>query len=558
VRVYLPGGAAVRLDRGDFVGQGGQGRVYARGDRAFKVYADPAHVVPPGKMRELAAVRDDDVLKPLESLVDRKGTVVGHTMRFVPDTEVLCTLFARTFREQHGVTPEVALALVRRLRRMVGAAHAASCLIVDLNEMNFLVSRDWKRLFAIDVDSWQTPQFAATALMESVRDRHSPKGRFSPDTDWFAFAITSFQLLRGIHPYKGAHPTIKGLDARMQANVSVLNPAVTLPRVVYPADVVPEVLNRWYDAVFERGLREPPPSAMAGVARLVSPAVVSVGGDALDVVPLGDFAAPVRGWFHHRGTTVVLAGAEAIVDGRPQPAPIRASAVGFTAQRNRPVLAWIEGGRVRLLNLLDRREVAIDLAGARVIAARGRLYVHSGPRIVELGFVEAAQLIPAPSVVAHVLEHATRLHQGCALQDVMGSAWVSAFAAPGVAHQLKLPELDGARVVHARYDRGVLMVVAVVGGAWKRFVFRFPTDHRTYDLRIVDSEPRAPDFVTLDSGVCVALDEAEQLEVFFAEPGSADLRRVVDRALGGDMHLHDGGGTLVFTRGRAAGRLAVR
>ena len=32
---------------------------------------------------------------------------------------------------------------------------------------------------------------------------------------WFAFAVVTFQLFTGIHPYKGKHPSVLDLDARM-------------------------------------------------------------------------------------------------------------------------------------------------------------------------------------------------------------------------------------------------------------------------------------------------------------------------------------------------------
>jgi hypothetical protein len=130
--------------------------------------------------------------------------------------------------------------------------------------MNFLVSDDHKELYAIDVDSYQTKNFPATVLMESVRDRHAKrdgKGNmiFNAGTDWFAFAITSFQMFMGIHPFKGKHPKYDDIDARMENNVSVLDPAVMFPRgACQPFTSIPTEYMDWYKAVFG-GKRIPPP-----------------------------------------------------------------------------------------------------------------------------------------------------------------------------------------------------------------------------------------------------------------------------------------------------------
>jgi len=46
MELFIAGKGAVRLDQSDFVGQGGEGKVYARGSVAYKVYADPARMIP--------------------------------------------------------------------------------------------------------------------------------------------------------------------------------------------------------------------------------------------------------------------------------------------------------------------------------------------------------------------------------------------------------------------------------------------------------------------------------------------------------------------------------
>lgn len=558
MKVWTSLGRAVRLGRSDFVGQGGQGQVWARGDRAYKVATDPASVVPGGKVQELSRIAHPDVLRPLELLLDRRGGVVGHAMRFVPDTEVLCTLIPRSFRESQGLTPDDLLRLVGQLRELVVATHAAGCLVVDLHEMNYLVSSDWRRVYAIDVDSYQTPGFPATAQVDSIRDRHSPPGQFDRGTDWFAFAITAFQLLRGIHPYRGRHPDVADLDGRMIRNLSVLDPAVAVPRVVYPPDVVPEPWRRWFDAVLQRGARIAPPSSLSGPVRLVSARPVG-GGDALDLIPLQTLPKPILGWAERLGVRAAWSADTAWVDGRPIPLPHRVDAVGFTPRTNRPVAAWIEDGALCLFDLLDRQPVPIALTASRVVGHRGRLLAHAGDQIVEVGWIEGARRLAAPKVVGQVLPRATALHRGCAVQDLLGRAWFTLFAADGGAHQVAVPELDGSRVVSAAYDGGVLVVVAAKGGRYRRLVVRFDAAHRDSDVRIVDDvAPARAQLVTLDRGVAVCLDEDERLELFARRPGDPRVKRLEDPALSADMHLHDGGGTLVATRGREVVRLGMR
>ena len=47
------------------------------------------------------------------------------------------------------------------------------------------------------VDSYQTAHYPATAIMPSVRDWKVPLHDFSELSDWFSFAIVSFQVFLG-------------------------------------------------------------------------------------------------------------------------------------------------------------------------------------------------------------------------------------------------------------------------------------------------------------------------------------------------------------------------
>ena len=249
--LFIAGKGRVRLDQSDFVGQGGEGKVYARGNTAYKIYADPSRMIPVAKIRELAALAHSDIVRPDEVLLDSNNRPVGYTMRRVQDAQPLCRLFTRAFRERKGVTQGQILALIRAFQETVQHVHDRGVLVVDMNEMNFLVDRDMQRVLFIDVDSYQTPGFPATAIMDSIRDRHS--ATYSAGTDWFSFAILAFQMFVGVHPYRGKHSTLADLDARMMANVSVLNRSVTVPATSYPLDTLPSAYRDWFEALFEQG-----------------------------------------------------------------------------------------------------------------------------------------------------------------------------------------------------------------------------------------------------------------------------------------------------------------
>jgi hypothetical protein len=543
VDLTIQGGRRVRLERGHFVAQGGEAAVYARGDLAFKVYLDPGRMIPPAKIAELARLTLPNIIRPQAVLLDGSGQPVGYTMRRVPDARVLCQLFPRAFRERHGVTAEITLGLVQRLQEGVRHVHTQGILVVDLNELNFLVDDRFREVLFIDVDSYQTPGFPATALMDSIRDRQA--STFSKQSDWFSFAVVSFELFAGIHPYRGRHPTLPDLDARMRHNASVFSPQVALPPACYPLETIPRAYRDWYRAVFEEGKRCPPPAGPVPVIALAPSAGPLRSGHQLRVRELHRFPAPVirpvpaDGPYAAVTTAGLAVGSRIVVPGSDLQ-------VAFTPRERRLVAACLAGRQVRLYDVARGDYLPETLAGEALAASGGRLYVKSGGQLHLVEFVELPRATRAAlRPVASVMEHATQLFDGVAIQNVLGSCYATLLT-PGGTHTLPVRELDGCRVVDARLDDNVLIVAAAVGSHYDRLVLRFATDYRAYDLRRVpDVTYSGLNFAALASGVCLCLNEEEELELFSSRIGSPAARTLADEALRGARLFKDGNEALL-------------
>ena len=144
-------------------------------------------------------------------------------------------------------------------RRCVKPSQALGIQLVDLHGLNVLTEARYIQLCCIDIDSYQTANYAATALDPAVRDYHAPAYTFTPDSDWFSFAVLSCQLLLGIHPYRGKHKRVTGLEARMRTDLSILGNDVRVPPASVSTRSLPTSCAAWLEVVFERGMRTPPP-----------------------------------------------------------------------------------------------------------------------------------------------------------------------------------------------------------------------------------------------------------------------------------------------------------
>lgn len=268
LRVFLPGKGDVALTQTDYLATGGEGVVYAKGGYVYKLYLDPAGARARGiedKLKLLQCIQHPHIVAPTDMLHNAQHEVVGFYMPQASGVPLVKT-FTNAWRDPNNFGLKESLALVENMRLAVDAAHQAGAVLVDANEMNYLADGTAPRL--LDVDSWQIGPYKASAIMPSIRDLHSGAD-FTPLTDWFSWAIVSFQVLAGIHPYKGAHPDFKrgDLQARMLANASVFDPRVSVNAGVRDyATSLPGALLDWYRDVFQHGLRSAPPGVHAARA----------------------------------------------------------------------------------------------------------------------------------------------------------------------------------------------------------------------------------------------------------------------------------------------------
>jgi hypothetical protein len=450
--------------------------------------------------------------------------------------------------------------LVRRLQTGVAFVHSKGILIVDLNEMNFLASADLRDVFFLDVDSYQTPSFPATAIMDSVRDRHATA--FDVSTDWFAFAIVSFQVFTGLHPYKGTYPPFvksvdksQMLDERMKANISVLHPGVCVPAACLPFNVIPPVYLAWYRATFESGARHSPPGGpVDSITMRVLPAPAVTGGPAFSITPVLELDDDVVELFPDATRTRK----SIYIRGRRLDCPDNETKIALTPLSRRPVGLWLEGDQVRFVDLHHEVRIDGEVRADDVLAIDGRAYVKRDCELMELEFIElASRILVSPRTIGQVLKNATQLFDGVVFQSLMGAWYASFLPEPRTCYQARIKELDGYRIVDARCERNVLLVAAVISGRYDRFTFRFHREFNGYDVRIQrDIDNAGITFTVLDSGICLSL-AGEELELFKCRPGDDGLRLVPAADLAGVRLFHHGSQAL-FAKNNKVFKFSLR
>src|SRR4051794_32103988 len=98
MKYYVENQGDISLGQKEFLASGGEKSVYFRGTTAYAIYHEASKMISTGKIKELSALTMPEIFRP-EALIydDARQKIVGHTMRFVPDTESLCKCFTKGF-----------------------------------------------------------------------------------------------------------------------------------------------------------------------------------------------------------------------------------------------------------------------------------------------------------------------------------------------------------------------------------------------------------------------------------------------------------------------------
>lgn len=472
MRVVVDGNP-VELLPSTFVAEGGEARIHAVADLAYKVFKDPARVPEAGRLVALARLGVEGPILPCADVFDLQGQRIGFTLPFLDGWSPIVRLFSPAYQRREGVSGQQIAALLARLREQVENVHQRGVVIADLSELNVLVRPDHGAVALIDTDSWGIERFAPRALSESIRDRHASAP--SQQTDWLAYAILAFQVMVGIHPFRGRHPTLRSLDARMSAEVSVLHPSVVVPPMV-DTSALPDAWRTWFERVFHHRHRGPPP--VSGIHRRPAPRVRGLRSSILFEVD-----SPLHRAHSAGGCLMAWSSAGVFVDGRRVGAGPSPDALPIATRP--PAFVRLAEGHV----LLEENGTVTDttLEAHALFAGPDGVFGRLGQTIVRYT-LQGSWL--AQTVVGHLPSRGVALHRGCVIVRHPTGDRVLVLGRTG-AHWRDLPDAVGT-VLDAVAQDG--FVVLLVDGPQGRVLLllhpsgqrSFPTDGTSAELLVLN------------------------------------------------------------------------
>ena len=536
--VHIQGRGALKFGPADHVASGGEGSIFRKAGIALKVWDDPDRAAKdrmPEKLGLLSSLlRHPCIVAPESLATDRVGRAIGFVMPWVQDAWALPQAFTNDWRAANGFGDAEALAFAARMREVALFAGRAGIVMGDANELNVLgvgIGMTSEPRY-IDVDPWVLPGFPGGKILPTVRDWHSPP--FSREADWFAWAVTTFQLLVGVHPYRGTHPGFKraDLEGRMLANASVFDPAVRLSPAARGRDLIPGQLRDWYRAVFHEGFRgEPPevsPAAHRSAARPAQATTLPATGD---LVVREAWRLPAGLLRQVAPDVVLLEGGllASMPDGRlygtahPGAAFARLADGGIAA-------ASAASGMLRfgVLRAAPGASAVMDSAGLAAMtawSAENRLFAVLPDGLLELQpRVVAGRTVALPGRKWSLNANATVFGDSIALLDALGAKFlVAPFGESSVA-VLRVRGLDGLRPV-AMIRRGRTAVLSLIdaGGSYHRAVVCFGAGFADCLITLEDTDDGSLGDAVTDSGIVVRFAADGRLELFSPASGARRL-----------------------------------
>lgn len=560
MNVYIRGkNKKITLSNRDFIAEGGEGKIFSKDDLVFKIYNDTTKVISHSKISELAQITNSNVVRPKDLLLDSDNKPIGYTMDHVRDTYSLCQLFPKIFRDREGLDNETVLKLVQRMQSTVKDIHKKRILIVDFNEVNFLVNKAFNEVFFIDVDSYQTPNFPATAISPNVRDWTN--NSFNEFTDWFSFGVIAFQMFIGIHPFRGKYEQIKypkdklkELQERIIQRIPVFHRDVRFPSVCLPFDVIPEAYKSWFKAMFFEGKRLAPPSD--GVEVIIVPVFTKevASNKDFEINVIYKFPDDVIKFISKDGTRVTITKKEVYRENDLYAQSVNGKVpyIAILPRTNKIIAVVLSEGLIHLHNLTDCKPMEYQMRADEIMSYDGRIYYRCEDQILELSFFETANnIIPSSNMIASVMPNSTQLFSGVAIQNIVGTYFISLFPKEKFHKQIKCDELRGFKIIDAKYERGVLFVIGSKKSKYTKFIFKFNEDFSAYTIRKVeDISYCGINFCVLDNGVVAHINEDEQLEIFSNKKDSPSVKVVDSDSISGNMKLFQDGVRVMFSVGK--------
>ncbi|MCK9429158.1 MAG: hypothetical protein M0R17_04080 [Candidatus Omnitrophica bacterium] len=539
----------VKLDKNNYKAGGGEGAVYHINGIAYKIYFDPAKMLPIAKISELKVLSDlKNIIIPDEIIYDNQSKPIGYTMTYLGTCEFLCKLFIKTYKTTNNISPNKIFQLILKMQKDLNEIHNRNIIVGDYNEMNFLVDKKYEIPFHIDVDSWQTPSFKCKAIKETVQDQSVKMGYFDEKTDWYSWAVVTFQILIGVHPYKGVCPGYKAKDfvTRVKQHISVFNQNVSIPATCESFSIIPTKLLDWYKEVFEKGYRGNPPSLDGSAIFVTSVAKVINGNDMFEIYDYFKASDNILNVFNFKEELFILT-SNKVINFQDKSERTVNKLIGLCEVLNELPVICVDGGSDIIFYDFDMNEID-RIEYDSYFFANGACYAIKDGTLIQNTFEKYKKIIMSSIEIDTVNPYSNIVKDGFIIQDFVGKMQLIIPYELGACANIRVKELDGYKIIEGKYEKFQAILICNKSGKYYRFIITFKKDMSTYSIRKDDDiDLSEVNFSVLPNGVTINVYSDEKVELF--QNISSQVKEITKPPFNSSNKLFNHNGKLIFISG---------
>lgn len=511
----IVGKNSISLTDKDYVAKGGQGTIYNKNGIVYKIYHDINGLIPENKLKELQILSSiRNVVIPKDSIYDATTHErIGFTMPFIQNTEYLCKLFVASFKDDNKISNDMIIKLVENMQTTLQKIHDVKVVVGDYNEMNFLLSNNFAIPYYIDVDSYQTASYRCNAIMESVRDPIVPCGTFNDLTDWYSWAIVTFQLYTGIHPFKGKHPDYKNneLTRRMKDSISVFDKNVSVPKFITYTTIPKNQLD-WYKEVFTNKHRSIPPLPNAITPTAVVNQVID-NTVTIDINKMFEFSDDILDVVYHNLSVYALVSNDGVYKGSTKISNVKVDngRIVFTIDGELLVITKVNDN----VDIYHNDTILFNKNVAKIKVFNNMLYEVNDNGVIQYSFEKIGKIKMLPNVIAPINYNSCNLFNGVFVDDIYGKiTFIIPYGYKKCA-RIKVAELTDTKIWDAKKIGNFVIVIYSKKGIYNCGYFKFDNTFTTYECKIEDDiDFKNVNVVIKDNGVVIFDKDNDTLELF--------------------------------------------
>lgn len=546
-------------EKDDFLASGGEGSIYLINNLCYKI---TNHSFKEAKLLELMQLKRENVVTPIDFILNQKNALIGYVLKYI-DGEALCRIFSNNFWIDNKIDQNTISNILNNFVETIQYIHDNDCLVVDWNEMNFLVDKSFTTPYFIDTNAWKTKSFSADAITPLFQDHSSDK--FNKLTDWYGFGIIACKMFLGIHPFKGTHPafnrTQEDTILRMKKNISIFNKDTKLPVATRSFDCIPDNYAKWFINIFENGSRVEPPN-VAGYITVAKKTVISKF-KYFETNLFRTFSSRVHRYYVINDKEIAFCENEILIEQRTISLKDKNKKIGvIISQREKePYFVFIRNEKLQISN--DKGDlVDLDLSAEDFLAHEHIIFVKNRGSMITLvcNDLNGKQIFSIGDSLS-IMPKSTKALGNCFYMSVMGNTHFLlpySTANKFYLRNIRIQELDEYKIIEAKFDLNTLGIIAEREGKYHRFQFIFDAINDSYFMT-VENDVSVPilNFVILDNEIGVSMNEDGAINIFRANNKKYSVNSIVDDSIKNTIRLFKNKTTVLFTEGEKVYSLKV-